>query len=101
MVKVVSILLPRASIARIVQTPAVASGTVNEQVNPPKVFVTTLEGVVERVTPANVMVIFEIAEKPTPVTVTTTPIGPLVRERVNVGVTEKVAVAVWFPASVT
>ena len=79
--------------------------------NEPVASVTTVDGEVETVVPANVTVIGELAAKPVPEAVTDVPLGPLAGLVMRFGVTVKLAVAalwlellsvavtVWLPAA--
>jgi len=97
------------SVARTLQAPAEAEGTVKEAVNPPKTSVKIVAGVVTIGKPANSNVMVALPAKPAPATVTIVPTAPLDGASEMLGVTLKIADAVvpaisvaemrWLPAA--
>lgn len=100
-VKVPEIELELASVTVTVLAPAVDPviefvGILKEALNEPVAFVDTVAGVVVIVSPAYVIVMAELPEKPLPDTETDVLTGPVVGLRVTDGVTSNVAVAVLW-----
>jgi hypothetical protein len=104
--------LPLASVILIVLTPAVEGGTTKVALeNEPVASVTTVDGEVETIVPANVTEIGELAANPVPEAATDVPLGPLDGLVMRFGVTVKLATAalwlialsvtvtVWIPAA--